>query len=458
VNMQYAIVDIETTGGNPSHAGITEIAVLVYDGEKVIETYQTLINPERQIPGFITGLTGIDQEMVAKAPTFSEIAPQLYKLLENKVFIAHNVNFDYSFIKEAFLKTGYQYLAPKACTVRLSRKVFPGYKSYSLGRLCEHLNIPITSRHRAFGDAAATAELFGLILARDPTVVGQTLKKSNGEVFLPPNISKQLYLSLPEEIGIYFFHDAKGNVIYVGKALNIRSRFKGHFSGNSMDNGKLQMKSEIHDVSWQLTGSEFLAFLLEMLEIKRLWPKYNRAQKFSNQSWGLIQYEDNQGFIRFQVAKVKAGFAPVYHFENHAQGWKFMMDKIEEFHLCAKLSGIQTPPASCFDFAIRKCKGACCGKEDKDTYNIRAMQFLHTLQQQQTCILIKEKGRHIGESAALYFEKEVFAGYAFVEENCSESDILSLIHKVKAYTESKYILRSFLQKIPNERILIMQEN
>lgn len=456
--MEFAIVDIETTGGNPNHGGITEIAVLVHDGNQVLETYQTLINPERMIPGFITGLTGIDQEMVADAPTFEAIANDLYKLLNNRVFIAHNVNFDYSFIREAFLKCNISYDAPKACTVRLSRKAFPGHKSYSLGRLCEQLEIPISARHRAYGDAAATAELFAKIYAQDPNIILQSLKKKNGETFLPSNISQEKFLSIPEATGIYYFHDAKGQVIYVGKALNIRQRFKGHFSGNTKEKGKLELKSEIHDISWQLTGSEFLAYLVELVEIKRLWPKYNRAQKFSSSSWGLIQYEDNQGYIRFQVAKNKSGFEPVYHFENHSQGWKFMMDQIEAYELCPKLTGIQKAPAACYDFAIHKCKGACCGKEDPDAYNSRVKVMLENLEHQNGNLLIRDQGRSKSEAAALYFEKGVFAGFAFVDQEADAMEtgaVLDLLQKVKPHQESKYILRSFIPTIPLNRIQLI---
>jgi len=313
--MEFVIVDIETTGGNPSQGGITEIAALAFDGEKIIDKFHTLINPERYIPNFITGLTGIDQNMVDGAPTFGEIAQELYDFLENRIFVAHNVNFDYSFIKEAFKNLGFEFSPMKLCTVRLSRKAFPGYGSYSLGRICEQLSIKIENRHRAFGDAEATTLLFQKIYSIMPEVIFETLKKNNGEAFLPPNISKEKYLQIPEKTGIYYFHDQKGQVIYVGKANNIRSRFKSHFSGNSQE--KMKLKSEIHDISWELTGSEFLAYLLETLEIKRIWPKFNRALKYKSSNWGLFQYEDNTGYIRFQVGKNSGSLKPIFEFDSH---------------------------------------------------------------------------------------------------------------------------------------------
>jgi len=452
--MEFVIVDIETTGGNPSQGGITEIAALAFDGEKIIDKFHTLINPERYIPNFITGLTGIDQNMVDGAPTFGEVAQELYDFLENRIFVAHNVNFDYSFIKEAFKTLGFEFSPMKLCTVRLSRKAFPGYGSYGLGRICEQLSIKIENRHRAFGDAEATTMLFQKIYSIMPEVILDTLKKNNGEAFLPPNISKEKYLQIPEKTGIYYFHDQKGQVIYVGKANNIRSRFKSHFSGNSQE--KMKLKSEIHDISWELTGSEFLAYLLETLEIKRIWPKFNRALKYKSSNWGLFQYEDNTGYIRFQVGKNSGSLKPIFEFDSHSEGWKFIIEQTESFQLCPKLTGIQKTPSQCYDHQINKCLGACCGKESAEVYNQRVSEFLDSLQQQNGAILIKEKGISPEESCALYFENGVFSAYGFFDTDyfySHEDEILNALTKVKHLPETKYILRSFIPKIPHRNII-----
>lgn len=454
--MQYVIVDIETTGGNPTNGGITEIAALVYEGGEEVNRYHTLINPERMIPGFITGLTGIDHEMIQDAPTFSEISEELFDFLKGKVFVAHNVNFDYTFIREAFKKHGLQYDAPKLCTVRLSRKVFPGLGSYSLGRICEHLQIKISNRHRAFGDAEATAILFGLIEEKSPETILSSLKRNAGETFLPSNISKEKYLKIPESTGVYYFHDKNGKVLYVGKAINIRERFKGHFSGNSKE--KLNLKSEIHDISWQLTGSEFLAYLIELLEIKNLWPKYNKALKYKSSNWALYQYEDGAGYQRLQVAKNTRPQQAVFEFDSHSEAWNFLMHKVEEFDLCPKLSGIQKAPNACFDYKINKCKGACCGEESYQTYNRRVDSFLTSIQSDQRALLIREKGIFPNERSALYFEKGVFAGYGFFDENTEGQQaehILGALQKVKHQPETRYILRAFVTKVNPSQIQVI---
>lgn len=459
--MLFAIVDIETTGGNPLQGGITEIAALIHDGNRVMDTFHTLVNPQQFIPGFITGLTGIDQEMVKNSPVFGEIAAELFEFLKGKIFVAHNVNFDYTFIKEAFRKEGYVYEVQKLCTVKLSRKAFPGYKSYSLGRLCEQLNIRIENRHRAIGDAEATAILFKKIYGVNNDVINLSLKKNNGELFLPPNISKEKYLELPESTGVYYFHDAKGKVIYVGKALDIRSRFKGHFSGTSKDKAKMDLKYEIHDISVELTGSEFLAYLIEMLEIKRLWPKFNKSQKFKSSNWALVSYEDTNGFLRFQISKVISAINTVQQFDSHSEAWKFLMDNVETFELCPKLSGIQKSNDGCFDYKIKKCKGACCGKEDVESYNYRVKEFLSSIDEMSGSILIREKGRNAEEQSAMFFENGLFSGYGFIShsESISKlSEVFDVLKKVKMIPESKYILRSFLGKIPMNNIMVIKES
>jgi DNA polymerase III subunit epsilon len=172
----YAIIDIETTGQSSAKGKITEIAIYIHDGFRVTDSFTSLINPECFIPDFITRLTGIDNEMVRNAPKFYEIARRIVEITQEKVFVAHNVSFDYGFIREEFNRLGYDYQRKTMCTVRLGRKYLSGYRSYSLGKICDELGIQINGRHRAAGDALATVKLFEIILA----------KKADKESKLPP--------------------------------------------------------------------------------------------------------------------------------------------------------------------------------------------------------------------------------------------------------------------------------
>ncbi|MCH7408463.1 GIY-YIG nuclease family protein [Belliella sp. DSM 111904] len=460
LDREFAIVDIETTGGNPGVGlGITEIAILVHNGKEVIDRYQTLINPERFIPGFITGLTGIDAKMVADAPTFEEVAPTIYELLNNRVFVAHNVNFDCTFIQKAFDRVGIVFKPEKICTVRQSRKIFPGMKSYSLGLLCEQLDIPIHSRHRAFGDAEATVLLFEKLLATAPDTIKSALKKNNGEAFLPPHISKQQYEELPEKTGIYFFHDVHGKIIYVGKALNIKSRFKGHFTGSTQGNAKHKLKQEIHKVTWKLTGSEMLAYLIEMQEIKKLWPKYNKSQKFISAGWHVIQYLDGAGYMRFQVAKGINLPSSIREFESNFEARKFLTEAVSTYNLCPKLASLQTPKGACYDYQINACKGACCNQETPSAYNERVEQFLNSIQEKADSIIIRDQGRSHSEKSAMLFEKGIFKGYCFIdnqEDINQQSDIIDRLELFTSHKETKFILRAFLPKIKMSDIIVLE--
>ncbi|HEX8678091.1 MAG TPA: exonuclease domain-containing protein, partial [Segetibacter sp.] len=182
----FAIVDIETTGGYASGNSISEIAIAIHDGERMVDYFETLINPEVPIPRYIQALTGITNAMVTQAPLFEEVAPKIFGLLHDKVFVAHNVNFDYSFIKHQLAQFGYELDCKKLCTVRLGRKVLPGHQSYSLGSLCRCLGIEIAQRHRAGGDTLATVKLFECILKNDhQEEIKAMLKGKSKEQFLP---------------------------------------------------------------------------------------------------------------------------------------------------------------------------------------------------------------------------------------------------------------------------------
>lgn len=448
----YAIVDIETTGGFSSHNRIIEIAVVFHDGNQITGHYERLLDPQCPIPGFITGLTGIDASMVQGAPTFAEIAEELMQMLEGTIFIAHNVSFDFNFIKEAFRREGILFNPKRICTVRLSRKIFPGLGSYSLGRLCESVGISISDRHRALGDAWATAQLFGKLLKEDRgDHIKAALNKRGKELSLPPNISLEKYMDLPQATGVYYFHDIKGQVIYVGKALNIRSRFEGHFTGKS----KISLKTEIHDVSYELTGSELLALLLEAMEIKRLWPKYNRSLKVKAISWGLFVYEDRQGYIRFQVSKVVKGTDPIYTFTGHSEAWHFLMENREKFGLCPKFCGIQKTPGACYDYDLGKCMGACCGREEPSDYNRKVQAFLGDTDLTGNKMLVRDKGRTPDEEAVLLFEDGFFSAFGFVDKSTAPIDnhmIMDFLKPVKRVVETHLLIRSYLEKIPESNI------
>lgn len=433
----YAIVDIETTGGYAANHRITEVAIYHHDGMQITGSFHTLINPERNIPYYITGLTGITSEMVMDAPAFKEVAEDILKRLEGKIFVAHNAHFDYSFLKKEFEEVGINWQSKKLCTVRLSRKIIPGLRSYSLGSLSESLGIEILNRHRAGGDAEATVKIFDQLLRRDrDSYIIKALKRNSGETILPPNLPKEVFDRLPLLPGVYYFHNAHGHVIYVGKAINIRKRIAGHFTGDAREWSRSKIRNEIHHISYELTGNELIALILESQEIRRLWPKYNQAQKFKAEEWGIYDYEDRNGYLRFSVNIVKRGSHPLKRFNAKGTAWNFLWEKVRAFDLCPKLSGLQLAKGLCFEYQTGECHGACMGVESVKEYNTRFENAIQSFNEPGESVAIIGKGRNIEEQSLVLVEKGAYVGYGFFDRQSAISDFESAKTFVKRSVET----------------------
>jgi DNA polymerase-3 subunit epsilon len=269
----YAIVDVETTGLSASFGEkITEIAIYIHDGKEVIDSFETLINPEKKIPYRIVQMTGITNQMVQDAPKFYEVAKKIVELTENKVIVGHNVRFDYNFIRHEYKSLGYDYNRNTIDTVKLSRKLIPGRRSYGLGKLCKDLGINNHARHRADGDALATTRLFELLLNIDSEAI------NSGTNGIKSDRNKSLIEHLPKAPGVYYFSDAEGELIYIGKSINIHDRVLSHLN-NNLHKKAVDMKDTIANVNFELTGNELIALLLESAEIKKYQPFYNRQQR-----------------------------------------------------------------------------------------------------------------------------------------------------------------------------------
>ncbi len=312
----YTIIDIETTGNGIKGNKITEISIFKYDGYEIIDEYTSLVNPECEIPYFITGLTGIDNDLVRNAPTWEEIASKVLEITQDTVFVAHSVNFDYNVIKNEFQNIGINFSRKKLCTVRLSRKLIPGLNSYSLGKLCSSLNIPLTDRHRAKGDAQATVILFKKLLRTDGAekVFKSFLNARSQEATLPPQLPKEIFEKLPNSPGVYYFKDAKGAIIYVGKAIDIKKRVLGHFYDKA--NKEVLMCKATHDIDFELSGNELIALLMESAAIKQHFPLYNQSQKRTSTEYAIFSYEDRNGIQHLAYNKLKLTPSPISTFNT----------------------------------------------------------------------------------------------------------------------------------------------
>ncbi|WP_299012129.1 exonuclease domain-containing protein [uncultured Polaribacter sp.] len=430
----YAVVDIETTGNGYKGQKITEISVLVFNGQKITNEFTSLVNPEQNIPPFITNLTGITNAMVRNAPKFYEIAEQVEKITKDLIFVAHNVNFDYNIIRDEFKNLGFDWKRKKLCTVRLTRKIVPGLPSYSLGNICSGENIPINGRHRAKGDAEATVELLRRLIERDQNfIINSFLNARSKQATLPPLLDKQTVDNLPENFGVYYFKNAAKEIIYVGKANNIKQRVISHFYDKKKK--EQQMCLEIAHISHQQTGSELLALLLESSEIKKHYPKFNFAQKNKREAIGLFTYQDQKGVIHFAFNKLKLTPKPLLTFFTNTACRKFLEQICEEFTLCPKYCHLQTNVSRCFHHQLKTCKGVCCNKETVESYNSRVKQAMASINTGTQSLVLKETGRTANEVGFALILDGSYKGIGYL--NKEEDALIAQPKDYEVYIEPK---------------------
>ncbi len=457
---KYAIIDIETTGGRAGRDKITEIAIVIHDGEKVVDSFESLVNPECKIPYGITELTGISQSMVANAPKFYEIAKKVVEITTGTVFVAHNVRFDYGFVQEEFRRLGYAYTRSQLCTVRLSRKAFPGLSSYSLGNLIQYFGIQVKDRHRAMADVLATVELFERIMAKQQNKEAANSMVNLGivESKLPKNLTIDFIHSLPESCGVYYMHDEAGKVVYVGKSVNIKTRIASHFTEKSTKSAKLQRL--VHDITYELTGDELIALLLESNEIKRLLPPVNRAQRTRRFPYAVYYYYNDEGYLCFDHKKIMAKDRAKYHLlAEFPKAWsaKGHLEKmLEKYQLCGRLVGLNKGGTACFNAHIGKCLGACKGEEKWTTYNLRAQKALEDITTVfQKDFFIIGKGRSAAERSVVLVERGAYQGFGYLDdsENVTLDSMRDCIKSFQGSPETTRIIQRMLSKDANLKIV-----
>ncbi|TVR78321.1 MAG: hypothetical protein EA412_09190 [Chitinophagaceae bacterium] len=454
----YCIIDIETTGGNHSTGKITEIAVYKHDGQKIIDEFISLVNPETEIPRYISFLTGITEEMVADAPRFFEIAKQIVEITEGNIFVAHNVNYDYSFICKEFKELGYVFSREKICTVRKSRQLFPGLPSYSLGKLCSSLGISVHDRHRAAGDALATVALFEKLLKLEPKMKTQTVTSYKYFSGLESKTYYQEINHLPEKTGIYYFRNEKDEIIYIGKSKNIKKRVLTHLRLSKSERTIL-MQQEIHSIDYELTGSELVSLIKESGEIKRFQPRYNRARRKENYPFAIYSSVDLFGYIHFTFGKTDSAKKPIALFASKMEAGKRMLQLCEAFELCYGLCGVGDCSKSCIHFSMGNCLGAMKQKEKSESYNRRAEKLIATLEYDLPDAVLIDKGRSEEEMSCVLVENGVFKGYGYADKNYVRSieDLRDCIQLMEENRDIKSILKHFISKNKVEKIIPLND-
>lgn len=450
-SVTYAVIDIETTGGRADRDRITEIAIVLTDGENILDSFESLVNPETAIPYEITRLTGIDNEMVSEAPKFYEIAKKVVEMTEDTIFVAHNVRFDYGFIKEEYHRLGYSYSRKKLCTVVLSRKAFPGLRSYSLGNLISHFGLHAEKRHRAYDDAKVTAGLFSMILKNTgvKSEIQKLIKDSFKESLLPPNFNMEKINNLPEGCGVYYFYDRGGELAYIGKSINIKQRVWEHFSGINQKGANMQ--NYVADISFEITGSELAAYLLESVEIKKYKPYLNKASKNTRTNTGLYLNTTTKGLPYFSLEKKPDENHPNFlsAFSSHRAAKNVLDTLIREYSLCPDVSEGKFYDRACFDHSIGFCPGICCGKEEIESYSKRVYTAIEKLRNKlDGSWLLTDRGPAHAEKTFFYIEEGIYKGMfiANIEEQLSQAEIIESIKPVRYNPEYQQLIKRFFYK------------
>jgi DNA polymerase III subunit epsilon len=453
----FAIVDIETCGSKFEfrRGRITDICIVVHDGLQIVDKFTTLLNPECPITYFYTKLTGITNEMVANAPKFHEVAKKILELTEGRIFVAHNVSFDYNFIRDEFASLGYKFRREKLCTVNLSRKLLPGRISYSLGNLCASLGIENEARHRAEGDAVATTKLFELLLelkSQDPQYKNMGVEKIMTRRV--DNIKDYILKKLPEECGVYYFLDKDQNIIYIGKSLNMYNRAQSHFNTKEKKGKKLLY--ELFNVDYVLTGSELIALLLESEEIKKHKPKYNRQRVSDTFTHCITWHKDEKGIINFSIVPFEEAENSLRAFTSISTARELLDRWIDEFELCINYCGLMDKESVCFNHQIKKCNGICAGIETAEEYNKRAKLILQdfTIWEQNFALL--DRGRHEEEHSIVMIENGRYKGYGYLDSSAQINEPKELrdsLTNSTYYPDHEILLKAWLKNKKLKKIV-----
>jgi DNA polymerase-3 subunit epsilon len=259
---------------------------------------------------------------------------------------------------------------------------------------------------------------------------------------------------LPYTPGVYYFHDQKGKVIYVGKAKNLKKRVSSHFTGNNPGFQRQEFLRNIHQISHQVCGTELIAFVLEAIEIKRLWPKYNRSLKRFENAFCLYAFEDQRGYIRLAVDKYRKYSDPIYTCNSLLDGYNLLNKLIETFDLCPKLCFIQKNNDLCTSAAGSTC--ACEGVEPPESYNEKVNNAVDQLKQALPTYAIRDEGRTGDEHSCILVEKGQFYGMGYISHYFDADNVQQLKSYLTPYPGNDYIkniVATYASKYPDRMVV-----
>lgn len=409
----YAIIDIETTGGQYNKEGVTEIAIYKFDGIEVVDQFISLVNPEIPIQPFVVKLTGINNAMLRLAPKFYEVAKRIIEITEGCIIVAHNASFDYRILQLEFGRLGYDFQKPTLCTVELSKMLLPNVQSYSLGKLVRSLGIPIADRHRASGDAMATLKLFKLLLGKDTDkkITKQLIKNE-----MYQGISPKLFdilESVPSSVGIFYIHDTSGNIIYIGKSTNMRKKVSQLFTATTKMGKRIQ--KEVYTVTFEETGNELIASLKEREEILHNKPVLNTSQRKSPFLWSVYEEKSSLGYFTLKINKSDGRKQALQSFKNQKSALHFINDLYKQNEI---IEEVQNALSSLDEI-----------KYPVSMHNEVFEELINSNKNEWKNLIVILKGRNINEKSAVVIQNGLFKGYCFFDLNyqINNPEVLSKI-------------------------------
>lgn len=377
---KLAFVDIETTGLGVTRDRIIEIGILRVEENKLVKTFHSVINPEGFVSPFSMQLTGITENELSRAPTFYSVMGDILEMLKDCVFVAHNVRFDYGFIRNECKRYDKTYSSKHFCTVKLSQYLFPTERKHNLDAIIDRFHIPCPNRHRAFDDARVLWEFYKKLQnSVAPELLEKALLQGLKKPSIPTNISSDTIDSLPEKPGVYIFYGDQKTPLYVGKSVNIRERVKSHFANDYSSSKEMHIAQQIQDIEAIPTSGELGALLKESQLVKKLQPLYNRQLRMTKKLYILKKHINKFGYPEIQLEMIDT-IDPITLptilgiFRSKRQAKDFLVPLVKKYNLCEKLLGLEKTNSSCFAYRLNICKGACVGEESPLSYSLRFIE------------------------------------------------------------------------------------
>ncbi|MBA3756350.1 MAG: DNA polymerase III subunit epsilon [Nitrosomonas sp.] len=377
----YVLLDLETTGATPTQDRITEIGLIRYENGIEVGRWSTLINPEVSISPFIQRLTGITSDMVIKAPTFFEVRDTLLEWLDDAVLCAHNVRFDYGFLKNEFKRIGITFQKKLLCTVKLSRKLYPQHKGHGLDAIIKRFSLVCENRHRAMGDTEMMAAFINAAINQlGENTVQEAVLALLKQQAIPANLDYLQINTIPDTFGVYLFYGDSA-LLYVGKSISLRTRVLSHFHSDHNSAKGMRIAQEIKRIEYHITSGELGALLLESRLIKECQPIHNRQLRRERKlcAWQ-VSNDPNAKPILTLIYESDIDWNAMDNvygtFKTKRQALEILNKLADEQGLCDKGLGLEKGSGICFSHQLKHCKGLCAGKESAELHRLRLLTAL----------------------------------------------------------------------------------